>query len=115
MENKTKDIILAVLITIVAVIIALWIIGSAETRKEENEAKQNEELAFKGQLRDSFMGECVADGLYEACNCAFNALYDKVGAEGMLRLEKETGYNDGEITQEIENIIREKKCFDLVK
>lgn len=113
MKNKTKDIILSVLITIVAITIALIWIGTVENKKEAELISQAEEIEYKGQLKNSFMSACVAEGFYEYCDCSFETLYDKVGAEGLIKLDTKTQENNGNLTEETIDMI--KGCFSEIK
>lgn len=110
MKTTTKDIILSVLITIVAVTVALIWIGTVENKKEAEITTQNE---VKEQSKESYMSACVSDGLYEFCSCTFDEMYNKVGLEGMQRIDKEIGNNNGELTKEAEDIT--KVCLAKLK
>ena len=80
------------------------------TAKDEEVTKPTQ--TFKEAAKEEFMSECVSDGLYNYCNCSFETMYNKLGANGFIDLSAE--YDETQVLpEEVFDMIM--PCFDLIE
>jgi len=105
MKNYEKGIIGLFLI----IILALAVYKTVQEDKVVTETVSTP--TYKEIAKEQFMGECVSDGLYAYCDCAFETLYAKLGAEGFIKLANEFD-TTGELPEGTMNTI--DKCFSKI-
>lgn len=68
-------------ITLVAILIFALIVGMSIYYKTEQAEKPT---AIETTLKTNYMNGCINGDNYAFCNCTFDALIDKLGADGFI-------------------------------
>jgi len=97
---NNKNIIIAVLTTIIATFLILAIIGMSDDKTTTTKSKVDSNEIINSNFRSGFVDGCMEEeATYKQCNCAYDTLEDTYGKQGMLELV--TGYfQTGEIADE---------------
>ena len=84
-----KEIIIAVLATVLVVFGILIVIGLVNQKEDIVSVPLTEDTL--NNFKTGFMNECVKDDStsYETCNCAYNELLKEYGSEGLIGLSVE--------------------------
>ncbi len=96
-----KNIIIAVLATVVAFFMLLLVVGLTTKEEVSNTEIQYDAVTME-TFKDSFMIGCMEDGWieYKTCECMYNSLLNQLGEEGLIDLSLEV-LETGEIPKAI--------------